>query len=270
VLQRLLADDEGRELRQIGLIDMQGRTAAHTGKENGPWAGSRQGAGYTVQANIMVGPEVVDAVADHLESTAGTDMPLAERMILALEAGQREGGDKRWGLFQSAAIRVADPDDPGRGGDHLAVSIDVGEHSTPVKELKRIYYTTARRLGHRTFSEIRGPDVLELKKMLQATGYWRKGEAPIPDAPEFDLDRDLMRSDPEAFQKAVAGYREKSRKFDSAYSLYDEEAMKAVDAFRKDHDLDYQGNPKGLVDERFVQALKEAYLASQHAGAEAQ
>ena len=62
-LAQLLADDQQRESRQVGLIDMQGRSAAHTGKQNGNWAGSRQGKTYTVQANIMVGPEVVDAVA---------------------------------------------------------------------------------------------------------------------------------------------------------------------------------------------------------------
>ena len=76
---------------------MKGEAAAHTGKQNGAWAGSRQGKSYTVQANIMVGPEVVDAVAASFESTEGTSMPLAERMILALEAGQAKGGDRRWG-----------------------------------------------------------------------------------------------------------------------------------------------------------------------------
>ncbi|MFQ5351015.1 MAG: DUF1028 domain-containing protein, partial [Thermoanaerobaculia bacterium] len=116
-LERLLAEDAGRELRQLGLIDMQGRTVAHTGAENGDWAGSRQGENYTVQANIMVGPEVVAAVADSFEATAGRGMPLAERLILALEAGQAEGGDKRWGRLQSAALRGADPSQPGRGGD---------------------------------------------------------------------------------------------------------------------------------------------------------
>ena len=93
-----------------GVIDMKGRAAAHTGKSNGNWAGSRQGLNYTVQANIMVGPEVVDAVATHFESTEGTGMPLAERMILAMEAGQAKGGDRRWGNLQSAAIKIADPE----------------------------------------------------------------------------------------------------------------------------------------------------------------
>ncbi len=258
-LERLLADDEGRELRQLGIIDMQGRTAAHTGKENDAWAGSRQGENYTVQANIMVGPEVVEALADHFESTAGSDMPLAERLILALEAGQAEGGDKRWGRRQSAALRVADPNDPGRGGDHLAVSIGVGEHPHPVEEMKRIYYTTARRLGYRHFSEISGHDVVELKRMLHALGYWRKDLEEFPEPPEFEVDRELSRTDPGAFQKAIEDYRKLAEEYDKAYALYDAEAVAAVDAFRKDHGLDHPGNPRGLVDQRLIQALRAAY-----------
>ena len=76
-LAQLLASDEQRESRQVGIIDMKGRTAAHTGKQNNAWAGSRQGKTYTVQANIMVGPEVVDAVATTFEASEGTGAPLA-------------------------------------------------------------------------------------------------------------------------------------------------------------------------------------------------
>src|SRR5687768_16860092 len=182
-IQRLLADDKGRERRQIGMIDMQGRTVSHTGKENNEWAGSRQGRNYTVQGNILVGREVIDAVADHFESTEGSGMPLAERMILPLAAGQAKRGDRLWGLFQSAALRVADPNDPGRGGDHLSVSIDIGENADPVAELRRIYWTTQRRLGYRAFSEVQGRDVVELKRMLHALGYWRKDLAVFPQEP---------------------------------------------------------------------------------------
>ena len=101
----------------------------------------------------MVGPEVVDAVATTFEATEGTGMPLAERMILAMEAGYAKGGDRRWGNLQSAAIKIADPNDPGRGDDYIALAIEVGEHPEPVAELKRIYYTTGRRLGYRSFSQ---------------------------------------------------------------------------------------------------------------------
>src|ERR1051326_1555222 len=183
VLQQLLKDDEQRESRQVGVIDMKGRSAAHTGKQNGNWAGSRQGKTYTVQANIMVGPEVVEAVATTFEASEGTGMPLAERMILAMEAGYAKGGDPRWGNLQSAAIKIADPNDPGRGGDYIALAIEVGENPEPVAEMKRIYYTTGRRLGYRAFSRVEGPDVIELKRMLHEVGAWRPALQTFPSAP---------------------------------------------------------------------------------------
>jgi uncharacterized Ntn-hydrolase superfamily protein len=233
VLAQLLKDDAQRESRQVGIINMKGVGAAHTGKSNGNWAGSRQGLNYTVQANIMVGPEVVDAVATSFESTHGTSMPLAERMILALEAGQAKGGDRRWGSLQSAAIKIADPKNPGRGGDYIALAIEVGEHAEPVAEMKRIYYTTARRLGYRAFSRVEGPDVLELKRMLHGLGYWKPELTAFPEGPQAppNLNR------------------------------YDDETIAAVDKFRADKALNYQGNPPGLVDARLIEALRAAYYA---------
>jgi uncharacterized Ntn-hydrolase superfamily protein len=263
-LEQLLTDDLGRESRQVGLIDMQGRAAAHSGKNNGAWAGSRQGLHYTVQANIMVGPETVDAVAASFESTAGAGMPLAERMILAMEAGQKTGGDRRWGNLQSAAIRIADPNDPGRGGDFLSLSIDVGEHAEPVGEMKRIYYTTARRLGYREFSHVSGPDVIELKRMLHALGYWRAGLAAFPEPPasvNTPANQELRRTNPEAYDTLMAEFRQASGEYTREYADYDAEALAAVDTFRADHGLVYQGNPAGLVDARLVEALRTAYIA---------
>ncbi len=259
VVERLLGGDAGRELRQLAVLDMEGRSAAHTGAENGTWAGSRQGDGYTVQGNVLVGRQVIDAVADHFESTAPSGMPLAERMILALEAGQSRGGDKRWGNFQSAAIRIADPGDPGRGGDHISLAIDVGEHERPIAEMKRVYYRTARRLGYRAFSEVKGPDVVELKRMLHALGHWRQDLESIPEPPDFDVDRALSRSDPAAFNQGLDAYRKAARAYSDAWAVYDGEAMDAVDHFREAAGLVYRGNPRGLVDAALVEALREAY-----------
>jgi uncharacterized Ntn-hydrolase superfamily protein len=240
---------------------MKGRAAAHTGKANGKWAGSRQGLNYTVQANIMVGPEVVEAVAKTFESTEGIGMPLAERMILALEAGQAKGGDRRWGNLQSAAIKVADPNDLGRGGDHITLAIEVGEHAEPVGEMKRIYYTTGRRLGYRTFSRIEGPDVVELKRMLHALGYWRPALTAFPAVPALNALRmqELRKTDAAAFDKALTEARRLAEEYQRDFGQYDAEAIAAVDKFRQEKALDYGGNPPGLVDERLVSALKAAY-----------
>ena len=266
-IAQLLKDDEARESRQLGMIDMKGRSAAHTGKSNGDWAGSRQGVNYTVQANIMVGPEVVEAVARTFESTEGTGMPLAERMILSLEAGYAKGGDRRWGNLQSAAIKVADPNDPGRGNDHITLAIEVGEHADPVGEMKRIYYTTQRRLGYRTFSRIEGPDVIELKRMLHAVGYWRPTLAAFPDAPTVNTQQiqELRKTDPAAFEKAQTEARRLATDYQRDFGQYDAEAIAAVDKFRQDKSLTYAGNPPGLVDERLVTALRAAYLEKKKA-----
>jgi uncharacterized Ntn-hydrolase superfamily protein len=252
------------------MIDMKGRAAAHTGKQNSAWAGSRQGRNYTVQANIMVGPEVVDAVASTFESTEGTGLPLAERMIRALEAGYAKGGDKRWGSLQSAAIKIADPNDPGRGGDYITLAIEVGENPAPVAEMRRIYETTGRRLGYRSFSHVEGPDVIELKRMLHAIGYWRPALAAFPAAPPSTNTpkmRELQKSDPAQYDKLVAEARRASAEYNREYATYDAEAVAAVDKFRTDHGLDYQGDAAGLVDSRLVDALRAAYIEKKKAPA---
>ena len=263
-IQQLLADDQQRESRQLGMIDMKGRSAAHTGKGNGNWAGSKQGLNYTVQANIMVGPEVVDAVASTFEATEGTGMALAERMILAMEAGQAKGGDRRFGNLQSAAIKIADPNDPGRGGDHIALAIEVGEHPEPVGEMKRIFYTTARRLGYRTFAKIEGADVIELKRMLHALGYWRPSLAAFPDPPPNANSakmQELRKTNPAAYEKALAEAKQASASYARDYAVFDDETIAAVDKFRAAKNMNYQGNPPGLVDQRFVDALRADYFA---------
>jgi uncharacterized Ntn-hydrolase superfamily protein len=240
---------------------MQGRTASFTGAENGAWAGSRAGLHYVVQGNILVGPQVVAAVAASFEATAGLDMPLAERLILALRAGHATGGDKRWGSLQSAALRIADPHDPGRGGDHISLAIDVGEHAEPAEELYRIYRTTQRRLGYRSFSRVAGPDVVELHRMLHALGHFHPEVEVFPEAPKLGVEASLLRTDPTAFQAGVAAWREANGAFEKAWGTFGEDSVAAVDAFRQAHDLAQPGYPAGLVDERLVAALRAAFHA---------
>jgi len=190
-------------------------------------------------------------------------------MILALEAGYAKGGDKRWGNLQSAAIKVADPNDPGRGGDFITLAIEVGEHPEPVAEMKRIYYTTGRRLGYRTFSRVEGADVIELKRMLHALGYFRPSLAAFPDPPpsiNTPTMRDLQKSNPAQYDKVLSESRQATAAYNREYALFDEETITAVDKFRKDKSLDYQGNASGLVDARLVEALRAAYLEKKKVG----
>ncbi|MFM8532381.1 MAG: DUF1028 domain-containing protein [Acidimicrobiia bacterium] len=231
-MAQMMANDAQKESRQLALIDMKGRSVAHTGKNNSFWAGSKQGKNYTVQANIMVGPEVVEAVAATFEASEGSGMPLAERMILALEAGQQKGGDSRWGNLQSAAIKIADPNDPGRGGDHIALAIEVGEHPEPVGEMKRIYSTTGRRLGYRSFSRVEGQDVIELKRMLHTLGYFRPSLAAFPDTPanaNSPKMQELRKTNPAEYEKALATSKQQSASYTREYAVFDEETVSALD-----------------------------------------
>jgi uncharacterized Ntn-hydrolase superfamily protein len=133
-LDALLAADPQRDDRQAGIVDARGRGATHTGQSCMPWAGGRTGLGYAVQGNILAGPEVVDAMADAYEASSGD---LAERLLLALAAGDAAGGDRRG--RQSAALAVVAPGGGYGGNDDSLVDLRVDDHADPVLELRRLY-----------------------------------------------------------------------------------------------------------------------------------
>ncbi len=134
-LQRLLEDDEGRDHRQVGLVDVDGTAASHTGAACFDWAGGRTGPGYAVQGNILAG-EAVLAAMEQAFLDADPDAPLAHTLLAALAAGDAAGGDSRG--RQSAALLVV-RDGAGYGGlDDIAVDLRVDDHADPVTELGRL------------------------------------------------------------------------------------------------------------------------------------
>jgi uncharacterized Ntn-hydrolase superfamily protein len=142
VLARLTAEDPGREKRQVGVVDREGRAAAFTGRECAPWAGSRTGAGYAAQGNMLVSKETVDALAETFEATAGR--PLAERLLAALAAAQAAGGDRRG--QQATALKVVRAGG-GYGGSGIVVDLRVDDHPEPIVELERLYRVHDRYFG---------------------------------------------------------------------------------------------------------------------------
>ena len=128
-LRILLGSDPEPEKRQVGIVDSQGDSAAHTGAETDPWRGHITGDGYAVTGNLVAGEEVITTMAAAFEASAGD--PLPERLVRALEAGQAVGGDKRG--KQSAAVTTVK--------DQLYPYVDlrVDEHPDPIVELRRIY-----------------------------------------------------------------------------------------------------------------------------------
>jgi uncharacterized Ntn-hydrolase superfamily protein len=135
VVERLTRADEGRDHRQLGVVDGQGSGASFTGSECMDWAGGCTGPCYAAQGNILVSAETVDAIAETFERTAGA--PLAERLLDCLDAAQAAGGDRRG--QQSAALLVVERDGGYAGLSDEVVDLRVDEHERPLEELRRIY-----------------------------------------------------------------------------------------------------------------------------------
>jgi uncharacterized Ntn-hydrolase superfamily protein len=134
-LTTLLAADEGRDQRQVHLLPVQGPGAAHTGQACVDWCGHLVLDGLTVAGNMLAGPRVIEASAEAYLASSG--LPMAERLLAALDAGEAAGGDKRG--KQSAALRIH------RDEDYLSLDLRVDDHAEPFIELRRLYEKSQER-----------------------------------------------------------------------------------------------------------------------------
>jgi uncharacterized Ntn-hydrolase superfamily protein len=169
VVERLTAADDGRDHRQVGVVDAQGRGASFTGDECMDWAGGRTGDYYAAQGNILVSAETVDAIAETFERAQGT---LAERLLDCLDAAQAAGGDRRG--QQSAALLVVEQDGGYAGLSNEVVDLRVDEHERPLEELRRIYVMHQAIFGKTPAAEWLDVDeqlAAELRDRLARVGY---------------------------------------------------------------------------------------------------
>ena len=134
VVKRLTEADDGRDERQLGVVDAAGGGATYTGSGCHDWAGGRVGAGYAAQGNILVSGETVDALVETFEATAGS---LAERLLAGLAAAQAAGGDSRG--QQSASLLVVRRDGGYAGLSDVVVDLRVDDHEAPIEELRRLH-----------------------------------------------------------------------------------------------------------------------------------
>jgi uncharacterized Ntn-hydrolase superfamily protein len=139
-LQAITATDKGKEHRQVGIVDAKGNVAHFTGKECSRWAGAKAGKHFVCLGNLLTGQAVVDDMAKAFEEAKG---PLAWRLMAALEAGDKAGGDRRG--KQSAAILVARARGGPNGFGDRTVDLRVDDHEQPVQELARILAKRIRR-----------------------------------------------------------------------------------------------------------------------------
>ncbi|WP_210255157.1 DUF1028 domain-containing protein [Ancylobacter pratisalsi] len=169
-LAAVLADDPERDLRQIGVVDAAGGAAAWSGGACTGWYGHETGPGFAIQGNMLTGPDVVASMRQSFEASAG--LPLDERLMRAMEAGDQAGGDKRG--RQSASLRI-------QGAEaYPALDLRVDEHPRPVQELRRVLEIARLQLvpfveGMPRRGLTPGPAPLEVTEMLALSPPDRPG-----------------------------------------------------------------------------------------------
>lgn len=136
VAAALLAEDAGRDHRQLHMIDAQGRISQFTGSECVAWCGSVRGADVSVAGNMLAGAAVVERTLDAFQRAGG---PLAERLLTALETGEAAGGDRRG--KQSAALKICTRD------PYPDLDIRADDHPDPLAELRRLYAVSQERFA---------------------------------------------------------------------------------------------------------------------------
>ncbi|MFT7233026.1 MAG: putative Ntn-hydrolase superfamily protein [Cyclobacteriaceae bacterium] len=170
-LKAMLLADDGRDFRQVGIIDINGNAANHTGQKNIEAAGGIVGENYAVQANMMENDQVWSAMSRAFESAVGS---LAERMLLSLEAAQAVGGDIRG--KQSAAILVVSGVSTGKIWKDTKVDIRVDDHADPLVELRRLLKV------HQAYEFMNAGDIaVEAGDFQQASDLYSTAEAMFPE-----------------------------------------------------------------------------------------
>jgi len=169
-LERLLKDDEERGLRQVGLIDAKGEAATFTGEDCHAWAGGQIGEHFAIQGNILTGPEVIDAMVHEFLAFEG-DFP--ERLLNALLAGDRAGGDRRG--RQSAALYIAKPEGGYAGLNDRWIDCRVDDHDDPIPQLSGLLQLHRLYFGVSPEDEmlrIEGDVATTLQEIMKRQGYY--------------------------------------------------------------------------------------------------
>jgi uncharacterized Ntn-hydrolase superfamily protein len=170
VVETVTGEDDQRDHRQVGVVGASGPGASYTGDECFDWAGGRTGDGYAMQGNILAGPEVVHAMEAAWQGTDPADA-LVDRLLAALLAGDRAGGDRRG--RQSAAVLVVSPGGGYGGGSDVLVDLRVDDHPDPVPELVRLRGLHELYFGRTDPAQwlpLRGDVADEVASLLSAAG----------------------------------------------------------------------------------------------------
>ena len=238
VIEKLLAEDtfEGKDGRQVGVVDSKGNVAAYTGPAAPKWCGDRQGKTWTAQGNILVGPQVVDSVGRVFEATKGD---FAERLYAALKAGDDAGGDARG--RQSASMLVVKKGGGRNFNNDREIYINVDDNPKPFEELRRlldinqgyIYQEkTTRLIGENKLAEARDAATKYSGYMPKQAGAqmtlgmldYAAGDKPAA-LTAFREAKNLS-ANPENFRRQLEGSAKRQQRFTGI--LDDKEFMKSL------------------------------------------
>ena len=223
VLERLLAEDGQRQVRQVAIVDSKGNVAVHTGTECMDYAGHVTGDGFSCQGNILAGREVVDSMARAYELAKGD---LVDRLMAALAAGQKAGGDRRG--QQSAAILIARERGGYEGFTDRYVDLRVDDSSHPIEELRRI---------------------MRIYDMTMLSREDASNLIPIAGSVTVSIQRDL---------KALGFYRA------SVTGIYDETTRKALHSFVSVNNFENRMHQDGLIWKSILKYMRDSAKVRQH------
>jgi uncharacterized Ntn-hydrolase superfamily protein len=190
VVTRLTDEDKDRALRQVGVVDAIGNAAAFTGEDCFDWAGHIVGQHYACQGNILVSEDTVKAMAQTFEETHGA---LSDRLLAALFAGQKAGGDRRG--QQSAALLVVREAGGYGGFNDRYIDLRVDDHPAPIEELAHLLKLHDLYLGEtdpNNLVKIEGMVAGEMQEILTRTGYYQGAATCAYDAATKQALRDLV------------------------------------------------------------------------------
>lgn len=197
-LESLLKDDEGRELRQVAMVDSKGHAVAHTGTRCVADAGHETGASFSAQANMMASPAVWSEMARAYREAEGD---LAARMLAALEAGQAAGGDIRG--KQSASILIVKAESSGRPWADTVMDLRVEDHTKPIQELHRLVGL------HRAYQRMnRGDELLGAGRTEDALHEYRAAAEMVPEIEELPFWHAVTLADLGQLEEALPIFRE--------------------------------------------------------------
>lgn len=223
----LTESDPGREYRQLGIVDASGNAAAYTGAKPSEWKGHVTGPNYACQGNILAGEAVVKAVAAAFENSS--DLPLPERLVKALSAGQEAGGDKRG--RQSAALLVVRKNGGYAGHNDRYVDLRVDDHEKPIVELARLLA-----LHRKTFGDSPLPNRERGRVVIEKLPAEKTSESPAA-----------------VFMKALDDFAQK--KFEAVYNACTEDFRnrKTLEEFVKEKTRNHEAAARYIKEIEYVE-----------------